>query len=89
MVAYYKSRALELKARGEKIHSTSEPSQDEMKAFVNDEAIWRNEVTVWDNHYIDKGPSEGHTGMDEVRNSPEFGGRLKELGHEVRNRIRP
>ena len=87
VVAYYKGRALNLKARGERIHSASSPSADEMKAFLNDEAIWRNESTIWNNHYIDKGPSDGHTGMDELLHSWEYGERLQQLATEARNRL--
>jgi hypothetical protein len=78
MVAYYKARALGLKARGEQLLSSS-PSKDAIAAFFNDESIWRNEVTIWDNHYIDKGPDYGHRGMDELRNSDEYGGRLMRI----------
>lgn len=87
VVAYWKARSLNLKSRGERIHSTSSPSRDEMKSFLNDESIWRNAVTIWDNHYIEKGPDYGHRGMDELRNSDEYGGRLRQLADETRNRL--
>jgi hypothetical protein len=78
MVAYFKAQALNLKSRGERLLSSS-PSKEEVAAFLNDEAIWRNQVTVWDNHYVEKGPDFGHRGMDELRNSDEYGGRLKQI----------
>ena len=40
-----------------------------------------------DNPYIDKGPAHGHTGMDELLHSWEYGERLQQLTREARNRL--
>jgi hypothetical protein len=78
VVGNFKTKALELIARGEKLKSSS-PGQDEIKAFAKDEAEWRNAATIVMKHYADHGPDVGRSGMDEVLNSDQYGGRLKQI----------
>ncbi len=78
VVANFKSKALELKARGESLLADS-PTQQDIKAFAKDEADWRNAATIALKYFTDHGPYTGNRGMDEVLNSDQYGGRLKQL----------
>jgi hypothetical protein len=78
MVGKYKELAVDLIVRGNKLLSSS-PSQADINAFKHDEEMWRAAATLTKNHYIREGPDVGATGMDEVLNSDQYGGRLKEI----------
>jgi hypothetical protein len=77
-VAFYKAQALGLVAEGNKLVSSS-PEKPEIEAFLHREDAWRSIVTVWKNHYAEKGPDVGVRGMDELLNSDQYGGRLKQI----------
>ncbi|HLJ27810.1 MAG TPA: DUF4157 domain-containing protein [Candidatus Angelobacter sp.] len=70
-------QAIDLIARGNQILSTSDSGK--VPAFKHDEEAWRNAVTAWLKQYGQKGPSTGVTAMDELLNSDQYGGRLKQI----------
>ena len=58
---------------------SSSPEQGKIDEFKKAEDIWRSIATVLLNHFIDKGPDEGRTGVDVLLNSDQYGGRLKQI----------
>jgi hypothetical protein len=78
VVANFKSKVLELKSRGEGLISRS-PGREEIESFKHDEDIWRTAASLAKNYFTDHGPDEGARGMDELLNSDEYGGRLKQV----------
>jgi hypothetical protein len=76
--ALFAKRAGELIARGNQLLSSS-PGLDQIAAFKRDEGEWRDAVTAWLKHYRDKGPDTGVSAMDELLNSDQYGGRLKQI----------
>jgi hypothetical protein len=76
--ALFAQQARDLIARGNQILSSS-PDTEKAAAFKRDEGVWRALVTLWKNHYIDKGPDTGVSAMKELLESDEFGGRLKQI----------
>jgi Domain of unknown function (DUF4157) len=78
VVADFKKKVLRLKSRGEGLLSQS-PGRDEIESFKHAEEIWRTAALLAKNYFIDHGPDEGVRGMDELLNSDEYGGRLKQI----------
>ena len=54
-------------------------SQAEVESFKHNEDMWRTAATVALNYYTDHGPDEGRRGFDELLNSDQYGGRLKQI----------
>jgi hypothetical protein len=77
-VAMFKAKALALLASGEQLISSS-PEKDKIEAFLHDEDLWRSAATLVKNYFTDHGPDVGRAGMDELLNSDQYGGRLKQI----------
>jgi len=78
VIAKGKAQVSLLLARGEKLLSSS-PSSDQIQAFLRDEDLWRTAATFLKNYFTDHGPDIGRSGMDELLNSDQYGGRLKQI----------
>jgi hypothetical protein len=78
VVASFKTKVLQLLARGEKLVSASS-NQTDIDAFKRDEDLWRSAASLVMNHFTDHGPEIGRTGIDELLNSDQYGGRLKQI----------
>lgn len=76
--AMFARQALDLITRGNQILSSSSDS-DKATAFKHDEEAWRAVVTAWLKNYREKGPDTGVSAMDELLNSDQYGGRLKQI----------
>jgi hypothetical protein len=79
VVENFKARCKELVTRGEKLTSSSGAQDADVKAFKLDEDIWRTAATLAKNYFADHGPDVGERGMDEVLNSDQYGGKLKQI----------
>jgi hypothetical protein len=77
-VAEGKRQVMALLARGERLVSSSADAAA-IDSFKHDEDIWRTAATLAKNYFTDHGPDEGQRGFDELLNSDQYGGRLKQI----------
>lgn len=77
-----RNRCLKLIAYGEKLQSSS-PTDEQRAKFFKAESEWRDMVTYWFLYYKNNGPDYGRAGCDELLNSDQYGGKLKQIRQTI------
>ena len=76
--AAFRAKTLDLISRGQQLLSKS-PTAEEIASFKHAEEMWRIAAMLSLDYYKEKGPDTGVRDFDELLNSDQYGGRLKQI----------